>query len=141
MSSLANSLILANSVAVQNLKQQISPWRKKQSAVIVLNRQHVLRSERIPGKQAVADLLASGAQVIPSVNDDLQNARLTAEFVGSLKGAPEVNILPFHKAATDKHERFGLEYRMEEATEASEEQLSSICSVMEENGLKVKIGG
>ncbi len=79
--------------------------------------------------------------VIPSVNDDLENARLTAEFVGSLEGVPDVNILPFHKAARDKHKRFGLDYRLDEATEASEQQIARISAVMEENGLTVKIGG
>jgi pyruvate formate lyase activating enzyme len=79
--------------------------------------------------------------VIPSVNDDLENARLTAEFVCSLDGVPDVNILPFHKAARDKHKRFGLDYTLDESTEASDEQIARIRAVMEKSGLKVRIGG
>ncbi len=79
--------------------------------------------------------------VVPSVNDDLENARLTAEFVCSLDGVPDVNILPFHKAARDKHKRFGLDYTLDESTEASDEQIARIRAVMEKSGLKVKIGG
>jgi pyruvate formate lyase activating enzyme len=104
-----------------------------------------VRNERIISNLEILTLLGVEIiiryPVIPSVNDDLENARLTAEFVSSLKGVPDVNILPFHKAARDKHERFGLDYRIDEAAEASDEQLSRICAVMEEKGLKVKIGG
>lgn len=79
--------------------------------------------------------------VIPNVNDDLENVRQTANFIRSLDGTPEVSLLPFHRAAKDKHKRFDLDYRLDETLESSEEQLDRICEIMEENGLTVKIGG
>jgi pyruvate formate lyase activating enzyme len=47
--------------------------------------------------------------VIPSFNDSEENARATAAFMKECN-LKEINLLPFHRLGSSKHEQLGSKY-------------------------------
>jgi pyruvate formate lyase activating enzyme len=93
------------------------------------------------------ELVKTGAQVtaripiIPWINDDMDNIRQTGEFLRSLGSLQEVNLLPYHRAATHKYQRLGSNYLLPEVLPPSDSQMSRIAWELDNYGLSVKIGG
>jgi pyruvate formate lyase activating enzyme len=93
------------------------------------------------------ELVITGAQVtaripiIPGINDDSDNICQTGDFLKSLGTLPEVNLLPYHRAATHKYQRIGSNYLLPEVMPPSDDQMSRITWELENYGLSVKIGG
>jgi pyruvate formate lyase activating enzyme len=79
--------------------------------------------------------------VISGFNSDLENLRATARFLKPLQGITEVCLLPFHKAAAEKHRRFGIPYRLSDAYEISEADWTEMIRVFENAGVRTRIGG
>jgi pyruvate formate lyase activating enzyme len=79
--------------------------------------------------------------LVPGVNDDVENISRTAAFVAALPGHHEIHLLPFHRAAGDKHRRFGMPYQLDEPGESPPERLPLIKRLMEDRGLTVRVGG
>ncbi len=75
--------------------------------------------------------------LIPGLNDDELNIRRTGLFVRALASAVEVELLPFHPAAREKHLRFSLPYRGPEAEAGPPEKMDEAESVLKGLGLKV----
>jgi pyruvate formate lyase activating enzyme len=92
-------------------------------------------------------VVQSGARVvvrIPMVagfNDGEENISETITFLRTLDPVPEVNLLPFHRAARDKHRRFGMPYRASENRELSQLEIEAICERFLSAGITAKIGG
>lgn len=79
--------------------------------------------------------------LIPGVNDDPESIASAGEFLAGLPRSHPVHLLPFHRAASAKYAKLGLEYRGErldplppQRVAAAEQQLLSL-------GLNVNIGG
>jgi pyruvate formate lyase activating enzyme len=93
------------------------------------------------------ELVKTGAQVIaripiiPGINDDTDNIRQTGEFLKSLGTLQEVNLLPYHQAATHKYHRLGSEYLLPEVLPPTVSQMFRIAWELENFGISVKIGG
>jgi pyruvate formate lyase activating enzyme len=51
--------------------------------------------------------------VVPGCNDSMENIRATAEFVASLKGVNEIELLPYHRFGEPKYEWLGMKYPLE----------------------------
>ena len=49
--------------------------------------------------------------IIPTVNDSVENVRLTAEFVRSLKNVKKYELLPYHPLGVSKARALGREMR------------------------------
>jgi len=79
--------------------------------------------------------------VIPSVNDDEENVSQLGEFVASLRGIEEVDVLPYHELGIAKYGRLGVSYRMCEIKPPSSEEVTNVVERLREYGLKVKVGG
>ena len=79
--------------------------------------------------------------IIPGINDDEENIRLTGELVESLKQVNEIHCLPYHKAGVDKYERLGLMYLLPDLQSPDNKSMGEIASKLERFGLKVKVGG
>ena len=79
--------------------------------------------------------------LIPGVNDDLENLRLTAAFTAGLGGLGRVDVLPYHYAAMSKYERLHRTYRLPGLHTPSEERMQEISQVFEGFGLQVNSGG
>jgi len=79
--------------------------------------------------------------VIPGINDDTANIALTGEFVSSLAGTHQVEILPYHNTAIEKYGRLGLEYSLPAGMLATGESMDEIAAQLSGFGLQVTIGG
>jgi len=79
--------------------------------------------------------------VIPGINDDAGEMAAIARFVSNLPGIVELAVLPYHGAAKQKYERFGMEYLLRDLEEPQEEEMENLAGVFRSKGLKVKIGG
>lgn len=75
--------------------------------------------------------------LVPGVNDDTGNINATALFLKALPGSWKIQLLPYHRAAEEKHGRFGLTYRLKGTPVVPAVQLSRIASQFESFGLKV----
>jgi len=79
--------------------------------------------------------------LIPGYNDSDENMEETARFISALGRSAEVDLLPFHRAARDKHERFGRSYSLPETSPHAPLDLAHLREIFERRGLKVGIGG
>ncbi|NIN00298.1 MAG: glycyl-radical enzyme activating protein [candidate division Zixibacteria bacterium] len=90
----------------------------------------------------------SGQQIIvrfplvPGVNDSQKDIHELGEFVSSLKGVRELNILPYHKGGAEKSKRLrGSANPFFSNHSRSAEMLSQIQKKLKGFGLKIQIGG
>lgn len=79
--------------------------------------------------------------VIPGINDDEESVRRIGTFAAALPHLDEVDILPYHQAAAEKHRRLNKVYGLPETRPPSDERMAEIAQILEEFGLQVKIGG
>jgi len=79
--------------------------------------------------------------IIPGINDDAENIRQSGEFLRSLGNLRQVNILPYHRAATEKYSRIGNSYLLDEVQPPTDEMMENIRGQLESFGLFVAIGG
>lgn len=79
--------------------------------------------------------------VIPGINDEEENLHQIGDFVASLKQVLELHLLPYHKAGVDKYQRLGLTYLLPDIQAPDHERMEQIAGILEQYGLKVKIGG
>ncbi len=92
-------------------------------------------------------LVQGGAQIIPripiipGINDDDENIIQTGTFLRQLSGITQINILPYHRTALDKHRRIGNHYPLESVNPPSEEHMVEIAWQLESFGCQVTIGG
>ena len=78
---------------------------------------------------------------IPGYTSDDENITAIAELAAALKGIQGVNILPYHKAAMDKHRRWGFNYQLGDLREPTEAELQHAREICAKKGLAVQIGG
>lgn len=79
--------------------------------------------------------------LIPSINDDPINLTRTAEFVLSLPGPANLDLLPYHATARSKYLKLGLDYPGENIPPADPPLISRAASILQDCGLSVRIGG
>jgi pyruvate formate lyase activating enzyme len=79
--------------------------------------------------------------IIPGVNDDLDNIIQSGEFLASLNGIQEINILPYHRTAAHKYSRLGNIYTMSDLLPPSNDYMMEIALEFEKFGFIVRIGG
>lgn len=78
---------------------------------------------------------------MPGLNSSDENVSALGEFVSKLKGITAVNILPYHAVARGKHERWHMEYKLNDLLPPTENRLRKAASILESYGLKTHIGG
>jgi pyruvate formate lyase activating enzyme len=79
--------------------------------------------------------------VVPGYNDSEENVRGIAAFARSLDGVEEVDLLPYHRLGEHKYARMEREYALAGTKTPSDEHLAVLRRIVEENGLRVRIGG
>ena len=85
--------------------------------------------------------LAIRFPLVPGINDDEDNVRKTVAFVRGLPGVEELDILPYHRMGEPKYARLGRVYGCPGIQTPAPEKIESLRAVVEEYGLRVKIGG
>jgi pyruvate formate lyase activating enzyme len=92
-------------------------------------------------------LLEQGARVrirmplIPGISDGDDHVDRVGEFLAARPGVEGVHLLPFHPAARDKHERFGVPWRMNDDGPLPAERVEEMGERLRARGLQVTIGG
>jgi len=92
-------------------------------------------------------LLKNGANVIvripmiPEITTTEENFNKILEFLAGYKKRPEINLLPYHRIAEGKYNKYGLEYLMNDVKELTEDEIAENRKLFENAGFKVKIGG
>jgi pyruvate formate lyase activating enzyme len=90
---------------------------------------------------------ASGASIwarmpfIPEVNTDETNLRKTGLFLSAVGGVRQLNLLPYHSAAEDKHDRWRMNYKLRGTNPPTEQSLRRAAEIIRGFGVKVVIGG
>ncbi|MDO4987643.1 MAG: glycyl-radical enzyme activating protein [Synergistes sp.] len=78
---------------------------------------------------------------MPQINSDDDNMHAVGKFVSRLKGIVGVNILPYHTVAKGKHDRWKMEYKLNDLLPPTDNQTHHAAGILESYGLKVHIGG
>lgn len=79
---------------------------------------------------------------IPGVNTDEENLRATGAFLEGMRGVTQLNLLPYHSVAADKHDRWKMKYKLDGATHTpTENMLRYAAGIIEEYGVRTVIGG
>jgi len=92
-------------------------------------------------------LVQSGANliiripIIPGINDDPENINQTGRYLAALGKDQKVNILPYHRAATDKYLRMKHDYTLMAVQPPSDDHMAAIAERLERYDLRVSIGG
>jgi pyruvate formate lyase activating enzyme len=79
--------------------------------------------------------------ILPGINDDDENIVRTGEFVSSLAGPPQIDILPYHNTGVDKYHKLGKTYRLPDLKSLSNSRMTEIANTLRGFGLQVTIGG
>lgn len=77
--------------------------------------------------------------IIPGLNDSPADARQFAACFGELR-VPEIELLPYHHAGTDKYHRLGWNYRLPDTPEATPDDLARFAAALAATGLHVTTG-
>jgi len=91
-------------------------------------------------------LLSAGARVrvrvplIPGISDG-DNIDRTGRFLKDLPGIEGVQLLPYHRPAQEKHQKFDIPWLLPDDLAMPAEHVQVIASRMESYGLSVTVGG
>ena len=61
--------------------------------------------------------------------------------MGALKSLPPVCLLPYHRIGSDKYDRLGLRYSMQEIEPPTIQRVSRVAERLSALGLHVTVGG
>jgi pyruvate formate lyase activating enzyme len=95
----------------------------------------------------LSGLAATGARIwarvpfIPGFNSDGESMRAIGKFLSGLPSVSQVNLLPYHSAAEDKHSRWGMVFGLTGLRPPTEHSIRAAAAIIEGFGLKVMIGG
>lgn len=79
--------------------------------------------------------------VIPGITDHLENIDRLAELAASSGRVKRFDLLPYHRTATAKYQRLGLENRMNGSEPPTPEQMEIVKERITRQGLTVHVGG
>jgi pyruvate formate lyase activating enzyme len=85
--------------------------------------------------------IALRVPLVPGINDDEENIRRIAVFAAALPRLQRVDVLPYHRAGTDKYSRMHRAYRLPEARPPSQEKIAQITEILHEFDLQARVGG
>lgn len=75
--------------------------------------------------------------LVPEINDDETNLRMTCDFLASLANTHEVEFIAYHTAAKPKYESLGYDYQLPGVKPPTQEELERVISLFESYGLCV----
>ena len=79
--------------------------------------------------------------VIPGITDTEKNVTGLISLLTELKNVRHVSLLPYHKTAASKYERFGIKNRLGDVQPPSAQIMESIQSHLQSYDLDVSLGG
>jgi len=79
--------------------------------------------------------------LIPGITATDENMKQIRNFLEKFDNKPEINLLPFHKIAKSKYNRYGIKYQMDKTVDLKEEEIDVYKNRFRDSGFKVKLGG
>ena len=79
--------------------------------------------------------------VVPGINDSLGNLKDIADFLKSLPGGWELNLLPYHKYGISKYDWLGMEYKLLDVEPPARDRLLEMVRYFESFGILCSLGG
>lgn len=79
--------------------------------------------------------------IVPGITDGKENISALGHYIAELAGIQQVDILPYHRAGSDKYGRLQLGYSLAKVQPPTTEQMTVIASRLKAMGLNVTIGG
>jgi pyruvate formate lyase activating enzyme len=79
--------------------------------------------------------------VVPDITDTNENIFAIRGFISYLNNVVEINLLPYHRAAEGKYNKYGKENKMGNVESPNSTGLENIKQFFSELNCKVKIGG
>lgn len=80
--------------------------------------------------------------IIPDITDTDQNLDAILDFLTEIRGCiRQVNLLPYHRIAEGKYQRYGRKNKMVGVSSPSEKRIQRTKDRFETQGVRVKIGG
>lgn len=74
--------------------------------------------------------------VIPGITDTVANVEGVASFIGGLKNAPRLRLLPHHHVAMAKYTRFGMTCRLEKRDDPSDARMDELVDFFTQRGVE-----
>lgn len=78
---------------------------------------------------------------VPKVNAFKEEYEKICSFVKTLNNVDTIHMLPYHTYGENKYDLLGKEYRMKDERSLTQEEISSLQSIVESHGLNCVIGG
>jgi pyruvate formate lyase activating enzyme len=78
--------------------------------------------------------------VVPGVNDGAADVRAACDYLAPL-GVTRVDLLPYHRAGTEKYRRLGREYRLQQTPPPPDAAMEAIAAEFEAVGIPVRVAG
>ncbi len=91
-------------------------------------------------KQAEANVTVR-VPIVPGFNDSPAEIAEIAGYAASLSNVDELHLLPYHTLGQGKYERLGRRYPMVDIPRVANERLEEYARLVEQQGLRVSIGG
>ena len=79
--------------------------------------------------------------VVPGINDDLASIEAMAQFVTTIPGVRQVNLLPFHRTGVQKFARLGRSFPLPDVRPPAQDVLSDLARAFVSRGVTTRIGG
>ena len=73
--------------------------------------------------------------LVPTINDDDETLQLWVEFARSLNSVDKIEVLPYHRLALEKYVGLGIDYKLKDIQEPTQEQIEKAKKI-----LKIKEG-
>jgi pyruvate formate lyase activating enzyme len=78
--------------------------------------------------------------LIPDITFTGQNLNEIIRFLDKYETKPEINLLPYHRIAQGKYDKFNIKYKIQ-GRELSKENIEQTETLFNASGYKVKVGG
>ncbi len=80
--------------------------------------------------------------LIQGINADRDNIEASASFLASLPwNRKQVNLLPYHDIAQNKHKRLGIDHNSQGMTEPSQDTLDEVVAIFKQHSIRATVGG
>lgn len=79
--------------------------------------------------------------LIPEITATIENIKAISDFLKDYDCKPIINLLPFHKIAEGKYDKFGLKNKLNGGRELTKDEINDSKLIFSKSGFNVKIGG
>ncbi|MCD4730008.1 MAG: glycyl-radical enzyme activating protein [Bacteroidales bacterium] len=79
--------------------------------------------------------------MIPEITATIENMKAIRDFLNKYDNKPTIHLLPYHKIAEGKYDKYGLKNKMNGSRELTEKEIVESKLIFINSGFDVKIGG